>query len=108
MAKAKRRNHNSDRKPPWYIKYGPTSDVVAGSSVDIEDHFGKSSVIVTEWANGEGFDVLLDCEKQPQQRLEISWQEWGALKIAVLAMKAKSHELTNAAIEKSQANLRSP
>jgi hypothetical protein len=33
---------------------------------------------VTEWANGEGFDI--DIETSQRQRFQLSWGQWEALK----------------------------
>lgn len=72
-------------KQPWYIKRGPTKAYVAQSEVDIEDHLGKSSVYVTAWANGEGYDIHLTRDKQPDQRIEVTECEWQAMRKAMRA-----------------------
>lgn len=68
---------------PWFIKHGPVVHNVRSVEVDIEDHLGKATVFVNEWGNGEGFDAILQREKEPEQRVEITWSEWTALKKAV-------------------------
>lgn len=44
------------------------------------DHIAKESdfIEVTEWANGEGFDVYL--ESFGTQRISLTWGSWKALK----------------------------
>lgn len=45
------------------------------------DHFAKSEdyIEVTEWYNGEGFDVQLSTSAG-EQRMSFSWGEYSALK----------------------------
>lgn len=68
---------------PWFIKHGPTVYNVRSVVTEIDDHLGKATVFVNEWGNGEGFDVILHRDKEPEQRAEITWSEWTALKKAV-------------------------
>lgn len=74
-------------KKNWFIKRGPEVARVASAEVEIDDHLGPATVMATEWANGEGFDVFLQREKEPEQRLGITWCEWIALKKVMRAIE---------------------
>lgn len=51
--------------------------------------YGKEHdfIEVTEWANGEGFDV--DIETDQRQRFQLSWGQWEALKYLVNKIENK-------------------
>ena len=53
----------------------------AFTSLDTYDLFAKSDsfIEVTEWYNGEGFDVMLSTQSG-EQRMSFSWGEYKALR----------------------------
>lgn len=71
----------------WFIKDGPIVHEVLAAGISIDDHFGPEHIGVTEWANGEGLQVDLVPEKGPDKRIELTWQEWTAIKKAVRAIQ---------------------
>jgi hypothetical protein len=51
----------------------------------VEDHLGKSHVMVTTWGNGEGFTIeLQDIDENGKTtevwRLQVTWSQWSAIK----------------------------
>lgn len=87
----------SKTKLPWFIKRPPEAITVACATVDINDHFGHEVLCVTEWANGEGFDLHIAPDKGPEIRTPLTWQEWDALKRAVRAMRAHEKQVDDRA-----------
>jgi hypothetical protein len=55
---------------------------VKSAWVDIEDHLCKSSLILTEWSNGEGFDLFISDEKSNEKRIGLTYSEIEGLKKA--------------------------
>ena len=53
----------------------------AFSSLDAYDYFAKNDcfIEVTEWYNGEGFDVMLSTQSG-EQRMSFSWGEYKAMR----------------------------
>ena len=47
-----------------------------------KDKFKERYVSITEWPNGEGFDVTID----PNTIFSISWQEWEAVQMGILSI----------------------
>jgi hypothetical protein len=80
-------------KLPWYMKHHPKATTVSCATVDLEDHMGHESVLVTKWQNGEGFDLVISPDKGPETRMPLTWQEWGAAKHAVRAMKQQEKQI---------------
>jgi hypothetical protein len=61
------------------------SSTKEASSV-VDDHVGKSHVMVITWGNGEGFSIELediDGKTNQKQRLEVTWSQWRAIKACV-------------------------
>lgn len=56
-----------------------TRDKVDCVHVEFDD---DKFVAVTEWANGEGWDVDMD-----GQRFGVSWEEWDALCMAITMLR---------------------
>lgn len=53
----------------------------------IDDHLGKSELRVFEWGNGEGFTIELDDDGlEKNQRLELTWNQFDAIKACVEAI----------------------
>ena len=53
---------------------------VKSAWVDIEDHLCKSSLILTEWSNGEGFDLFIGDGRGNEKRIDLSYSEIEGLK----------------------------
>ncbi len=72
------------------IKFHTDPDVMTVKEVwsFIDDHLGKSELRVFEWGNGEGFTIELDDEGmgEKQQRLELTWSQFDAIKACVEAI----------------------
>jgi hypothetical protein len=67
------------------------SDTKESSSL-VDDHLGKSHVMITTWGNGEGFSIELqdidDSGKVAEkQRLQVTWSQWSAIKACLKAVQ---------------------
>lgn len=75
------------KKLPFGIVSEPRVSNTKAVLVPIEDHLSKSNVLVSTMWSGEGITVEVSDEKGKTQQIELSWQEWTALKMAVKALK---------------------
>lgn len=51
----------------------------------VDDHLSTSDVMIQTWWSGEGFTLQIDCEGK-RELLDLSWQEWEALRLCVEAV----------------------
>ena len=63
----------------------------------INDHLGRSVVIVHTWGNGEGISVELNDEDKKgsyvkEQRIELQWSQWHAIVACVKSLMKGVHE----------------
>ena len=64
------------------------------------DHLDKEGhVSITEWPNGEGFDINIDCGKEgygASGDLQITWAQWTVLaKLVKSLLKESRNEISN-------------
>ena len=91
------------RKPrlPFGITHLPRTCDTKASLIRVDDHLGKSDVSIQTWWNGEGFTLQIDSEEtipslvRPPQSIDISWQEWEALKLLVKDITKKEERGPN-------------
>jgi hypothetical protein len=74
----------------FHSKPDVSSTKEASSLVD--DHLGKSHVMITTWGNGEGFTIELqenDVSGKINQKqcLEVTWSHWDAIRACVKAVQ---------------------
>jgi hypothetical protein len=74
----------------FHSKPDVSSTKEASSLVD--DHLGKTHVMVTTWGNGEGFSIELqdidDSGKATEvRRLQVTWSHWRAVKACLKAVQ---------------------
>ena len=74
-------------KLPFGIASEPTVADTKAASVVISDHLGNSTLHVNTWWSGEGFTFSLEADDCRNDAIDLSWQEWAALKLAVKAIK---------------------
>ncbi len=74
---------------PFGIVRPPSVANTKSAVVDIDDHLGKSSVMVDTWWNGEGMTLRVCESDQPDVALDVSFTQWVALKLAVKAVLEK-------------------
>jgi hypothetical protein len=60
------------------------SDTKEASSL-VDDHLGKTHVMLTTWGNGEGFTIELEeidesGKTTEVRRLQVTWSQWRAVK----------------------------
>lgn len=56
-----------------------------------DHHAGEDDYVeLTEWSNGEGFDIFM-CSKNQNERFSLTWGQWDALQ-AIVAYKGSSDE----------------
>lgn len=72
---------------PFGIKNPPQVTNTKSAQVDVEDYLTKSNILVNTWGNGEGIDILVD-----EERLELSWAQWDAIKLAVKSLLQEEKE----------------
>lgn len=65
---------------PFGIIHEPHVAKTVSVDVSIDDHLGKSSVLVQTWGNGEGFTVHV-IEGNDEWRLDLTDTQWTALKM---------------------------
>ena len=75
------------KKLPFGIVAEPRSANTKAAVIDVDDHMAKSSLHVNTWWSGEGITVTVDDENGKRQQIDLSWQEWRALKMAVKAVR---------------------
>lgn len=51
----------------------------------VDDHLGKSEVMLDTWWSGEGFTLRAN-RNGKSETLDLSWQEWEALRLCVEAV----------------------
>lgn len=79
---------------PFGITTKPSVSKTHAALVSIDDHLGKSDVMIQTWWNGEGFTLTIG-EGAKSQMIDISHVQWTATKMAVRAIKnAESEEPT--------------
>jgi hypothetical protein len=75
------RNVGGGRVKEFHTK-PDVSDTKEASSL-VDDHLGKTHVMLTTWGNGEGFSIELqdiDGKTNQKQRLEMTWSQWRAIR----------------------------
>lgn len=71
-----------DKELPFGIIREPYVARTVSVDASIEDHLGRSSVLVQTWGNGEGFTVHV-IEGNNERRLDLTDTQWTALKMCV-------------------------
>lgn len=66
---------------PFGIRFKPRVAETLSALVDIDDHIGKSSVIVETWWSGEGITITVDNGKDGRERIDLTWSQWTAVKM---------------------------
>jgi hypothetical protein len=51
--------------------------------VSVDDHLGKSDVMVNTWWNGEGYTIIVTDEKDDEREIDLSHTQWEAVKAAI-------------------------
>jgi hypothetical protein len=74
----------------FHSKPDVSSTKEASSLVD--DHLGKSHVMITTWGNGEGFTIELQendvsGKVAEERRLQVTWSQWSAIRACVKAVQ---------------------
>lgn len=82
----KMKHVDDDDDPHWFISSHPRVAKTKSSLCTVDDHLGKSEVMVQTWWSGEGFTFTIDSEGKTRE-IELSWQEWEALRLSVEAMQ---------------------
>ena len=70
---------------PFGIVRPPQVQKTKSALCVVDDHLGKSDVMIDTWWSGEGFTVRVDRESKAET-LDLSWQEWEALRLCVEAV----------------------
>ena len=71
---------------PFGIKTRPHLRRTRHVDVAVDDHLGKSTVALQEWANGEGFTVSV-FEHSENRELELTHSQITALRMCLKEMK---------------------
>lgn len=82
---------------PFYISREPNVAKTLAALQTVEDHLGRSDVMVNTWWSGEGFTVEIhnqDDKPPTRQSIDITWQQWDSLKRVVKAI-LKSEKASN-------------
>lgn len=74
-----------EKELPFGVKRPPQVASTKSALCDVDDHIGKSSVMVDTWWNGEG--VTISCQRgEVTSQIELQWSEWEAVKLCVSAV----------------------
>lgn len=73
---------------PVGIPHPPRTARTHACLVDI-DFPDKSSVMVQTWWNGEGFTIEVEHDTQDTRRIDLTWTEYSAVKLAVRDIREK-------------------
>ncbi len=76
----------SKRKLPFGIAQPPMVSNTKACLVVVDDHLGKSSVMVETWWSGEGFTIQID-DSGKTERLEVTWTQSRAIRLALDEIK---------------------
>lgn len=71
---------------PFGLKSLPDVQNTKASAVDVCDHLGESSIYIDTWWSGEGFTIRIDRKGEGKQEIELSWQEWEAVRLSIKAI----------------------
>ena len=72
---------------PFGIKRPPQVAKTKAALCVVDDHLGKSDVMVETWWSGEGITLQID-GKDGRQQIDLSWSEWDAARLCVEAVTA--------------------
>ena len=75
------------KKLPFGIPREPRVANTKVAMVDVDDHLGKSSVMVGTWWSGEGLTIEVHgTDHVPRQSIDLTFSEFEAMKLAVRAV----------------------
>ncbi len=78
------------KKLPFFLDREPQVANTHAVLATVKDHLGESDVMITTWWNDEGFTIDVEDLKHSnaaKRSMEISWNEWDALRRCVKASK---------------------
>lgn len=82
-------------KLPYYLTENggrpPSVKQIQAVNATVDDHLGLSDIMIITWHNGEGITIEVERrEDSLKQRIDISWQEFGAIKKCVKCLTNSS------------------
>ena len=72
----------------WFFVMLPRVQSTKAVMCTVDDHLGKSDIMIDTWWSGEGFTLQIASDGKKRE-MEISWQEWEAIKRSIDAIDSE-------------------
>lgn len=72
----------------WFFVMLPRVQPTKSVMCTVDDHLGKSDIMIDTWWSGEGFTLRIESDGEKRE-MDVSWQEWEAIKRSIDAIDSE-------------------